>query len=149
MVILFPLALIVFTLRGLYKRKHFRTILFSEEADGNYLQVGRVDTSIIVKGMDVTKATLTCASDVDNTLIFDALTKKCDTTKSYNLNEIENYDYIQRRQLALYNATTFTDGLYRTYEEFASQTPSGGQDEFLKRLFIQIIFIYLPTIFYF
>jgi len=29
--------------------------------------------------------------------------------------------------LALYNTETYKDGLYLTYEEFALQTPSGGQ----------------------
>ncbi|MCS4168276.1 hypothetical protein HS960_23430 [Sphingobacterium paramultivorum] len=105
----------------------FRAILFSKEANGEYLQLARVDTAIVVKGMDVTKATLARASEVVNNLIFDALTKNGDTTKSYSLSEIEHYDDIQKKQLALYNTSTYKDGLYRSYEEFALQTPSGGQ----------------------
>ncbi|MGJ1412069.1 hypothetical protein ACR78Z_20575 [Sphingobacterium thalpophilum] len=105
----------------------FRAILFAKKGNGDYFPLVRIDTSVIVKGMDVTKAILTRASDVVNTLIFDALTKKGDTTKSYSLSEIENYDYIQKKQLALYNATTIKDGLYLTYQEFARQTPSVGQ----------------------
>ncbi|GAA0881407.1 hypothetical protein GCM10009120_00030 [Sphingobacterium siyangense subsp. cladoniae] len=105
----------------------FRAILFSKEANGEYLQLARVDTAIVVKGMDVTKATLARASEVVNNLIFDALTKSGDTTKSYSLSEIEHYDDIQKKQLALYNTETYKDGLYLTYEEFALQTPSGGQ----------------------
>lgn len=105
----------------------FRAILFSKEANGEYLQLARADTAIVVKGMDVTKATLARASDVVNNLIFDALTKNGDTTKSYSLSEIEHYDDIQKKQLALYNTETYKDGLYLTYEEFALQTPSGGQ----------------------
>ncbi len=105
----------------------FRAILFSKEANGEYLQLARADTAIVVKGMDVTKATLARASDVVNNLILDALTKNGDTTKSYSLSEIEHYDDIQKKQLALYNTETYKDGLYLTYEEFALQTPSGGQ----------------------
>ncbi len=105
----------------------FRAILFSKEANGEYLQLARTDTAIVVKGMDVTKATLARASEVVNNLIFDALTKNGDTTKSYSLSEIEHYDDIQKKQLALYNTETYKDGLYLTYEEFALQTPSGGQ----------------------
>lgn len=105
----------------------FRAILFSKEANGEYLQLARTDTAIVVKGMDVTKATLARASDVVNNLIFDALTKNGDTTESYSLSEIEHYDDIQKKQLALYNTETYKDGLYLTYEEFALQTPSGGQ----------------------
>ncbi|WP_286767780.1 MULTISPECIES: hypothetical protein [Sphingobacterium] len=105
----------------------FRAILFSKEADGEYLQLARADTAIVVKGMDVTKATLARASEVVNNLIFDALTKNGDTTKSYSLSEIEHYDDIQKKQLALYSTSTYKDGLYRSYEEFALQTPSGGQ----------------------
>ncbi|WP_448139259.1 hypothetical protein [Sphingobacterium siyangense] len=108
----------------------FRAILFSEEVNGDYLQVARIDTSIVVKGMDVTKATLSRASELVNNLIFDALIKSGDTTKSYSLNEIENYDDIQKKQLALYNATKLKDGLYLTYDEFAHQTPSGGEAQF-------------------
>ncbi|MDR0266251.1 MAG: hypothetical protein LBJ04_23765 [Sphingobacterium sp.] len=105
----------------------FRAILFAKEVNGGYLQVARLDTSIVVKGMDVTKATLARASEVVNNLIFDALTKNSDTTKSYSFSEIENYEDIQKKQLALYNATTWRDGAYLTYEEFAHQTPSGGK----------------------
>lgn len=105
----------------------FRAILFSKEVNGDYLQVARIDTSIVVKGMDVTKATLARASEVVNNLIFEALTKNSDTTKSYSFSEIENYDDIQKKQLALYNATKLKDGLYLTYDEFAHQTPSGGE----------------------
>ncbi|MGJ1534300.1 hypothetical protein ACR784_04720 [Sphingobacterium multivorum] len=105
----------------------FRAILFAKESNGDYLQVARLDTSIVVKGMDVTKAALARASELVNNLIFDALTKNSDTTKSYSFTEIENYDYIQKKQLALYNATKLKDGLYLTYDEFAHQTPSGGE----------------------
>ncbi|WP_286734609.1 MULTISPECIES: hypothetical protein [Sphingobacterium] len=105
----------------------FRAILFSKKANGEYLQLARADTAIVVKGMDVTKATLARASEVVNNLIFDALTKNGDTTKSYSLSEIEHYDDIQKKQLALYNTETYKDGLYLTYEEFALQTPSGGR----------------------
>lgn len=105
----------------------FRAILFSKEANGEYLQLARADTAIVVKGMDVTKATLARASEVVNNLIFDALTKNGDITESYSLSEIEHYDDIQKKQLALYNTETYKDGLYLTYEEFALQTPSGGQ----------------------
>ncbi|WP_293889580.1 MULTISPECIES: hypothetical protein [unclassified Sphingobacterium] len=104
----------------------FRAILFAKKGNGNYLQVAQVDTSIIVKGMDVTKATLARASDVVNNLICDALTKEGDTTKLYTLSQIENYDSVQKRQLALYNTSTYKDGLYLTYEEFMRQKPSGG-----------------------
>lgn len=107
----------------------FRAILFSKESSGDYLQLARIDTAIIVKGMDVTKATLSRASELVNNLIFDALTKNSDTTKSYSFSEIEHYDDIQKKQLALYNATKFKDGLYLTYEEFADQTPSGGETQ--------------------
>ncbi|MGE8428748.1 MAG: hypothetical protein ACN6O7_12755 [Sphingobacterium sp.] len=105
----------------------FRAILFSKEANGEYLQLTRVDTAIVVKGMDVTKATLSRASELVNNLIFDALTKEVETTKSYNRSQIENYDDIQKKQLALYNTSTYKDGLYRSYGEFSRQTPSGGQ----------------------
>ncbi|WP_293882688.1 hypothetical protein [Sphingobacterium sp. UBA1498] len=104
----------------------FRAIIFSKKANGEYLQLARVDTTIIVNGMDVTKATLARASDVVNNLICDALTKEGDTTKLYTLSQIENYDSVQKRQLALYNTSTYKDGLYLTYEEFVRQIPSGG-----------------------
>lgn len=116
-------------LTGAFSEKGFldlRAILFSKRANGEYLQLARVDTAIIVKGMDVTKATLARASDVVNNLISDALTKEGDTTKPYTVSEIENYDSIQKSQLTLYNATTYKDGLYLTYEEFVRQKPSGG-----------------------
>lgn len=107
----------------------FRAVLFSKEADGDYLQIGRVDTAIVVKGMDVTKATLARTSEVVNNLIFDALSKQADTTKRYSRKEIEYYDNIQKKQLALYNTTVYKDGLYLSYEEFARLTPSGGPVE--------------------
>lgn len=57
-------------------------------------------------------------------------------TKSYSFSQIEHYDDIQKKQLALYNTSTYKDGLYRSYEEFDLQTPSGGQAQLRKGDFL-------------
>jgi len=91
--------------------------------NGYYRLLKFVDTIVLVKGMDVTKPMLKEGSQLITDFVASVLSSVPTDSASYSYFGITHIDSIEKHKLPVYNAITYTDGLYRTYTSFARQIP--------------------------
>ena len=101
---------------------YLRAGLFTENNAG-YQQVASIDTMLVVKSMDVTKATLKGGSALITDFIASNLQKQATDQRLYTLREIVKIDSTEKRSLVLYNTEKYAEGLYYDYQSFSNQKP--------------------------
>ena len=101
---------------------YIRADLYASKS-GRYQKLSSIDTVLLVKSMDVTRALLRNGSKVISSFIADNLLKEPVDSSAYTFNDILHMDSIEKRKIALYNTTTYVDGLYTSYASFMNQVP--------------------------
>ncbi len=91
--------------------------------NNNYEKIVSIDTSIVVKRMDVTNLLLKSGSKLITDLIVNNLktTPYANTQISYN--NIAKVDSIEKSKIKIYNVNLLEDGLYYSYNSFKNQIP--------------------------
>ncbi|MBE7178108.1 MAG: hypothetical protein INR69_17025 [Mucilaginibacter polytrichastri] len=98
-----------------------RLALYARQND-DYIQLARIDTVLEVSGVDVTNKLLKHSSKMLTDLIALNLTRKPEG-KSLTLDDVKNVDLIEKKDLPVFTADKFTDGLYTSYASFKQQVP--------------------------
>ena len=96
---------------------------FYEKRDSSYFFIQSIDTVVRVTGYDVTKALLRSGDSIISKSILSNLTQHGNRDIALSYNEIIYADSIAKHKIKIYNTTTFTDGVYLTYESFKNQIP--------------------------
>lgn len=102
---------------------YFQAFLFAKNDDGTYSYLDKIDSVIDHSSMDVTKATMKKGSEMVSTFIRKNISKKAIATNHYTLEEIKNFDAIEKQNLSLYNSTELKDGIYKDFNSFKNQQP--------------------------
>jgi len=101
---------------------YLRAALYSKNGD-RYQPVTAIDTVILIKAMDVTRALFRNGSKTIADFIGSGMLMKPSGSETYSYQDVEQIDSIEKRKLPLYNASTYTDGIYTAFESFANQIP--------------------------
>lgn len=104
---------------------YLRADLFVKKENG-YQKIDSVDAVYEVNAMDVTKKNIRNGS---NKLI-DFIASNIKWVKSgpnFTFDDILNIISIEKRKIPVYNTTTYTEGIYKTYKEFKMMMPSESQ----------------------
>ena len=101
---------------------YMRAALYSK-AGSYFKKVNYIDTVIIIKAMDVTRALFRNGSKVITNFISSSLQNNADSMVLYSYADLINIDSIEKRKIPAYNTTAFTDGLYISFQSFMNQTP--------------------------
>lgn len=102
---------------------YFQAFLFAKNDDGTYSYLDKIDSVIDHSSMDVTKATMKKGSEMVSTFIRKNISKKAVVTNHYTLEEIKNFDAIEKQNLSLYNSSELKDGIYKDFNSFKNQQP--------------------------
>ena len=100
---------------------HFRAVLFAKTGD-SFQKLDRVDTVITVKSMDVTKGLLRQGSRIITELLSTNLAKAPEGP-AYSSGDVVHFESLEKKNIVLYTATAYRDGIYKTYRSFADQRP--------------------------
>lgn len=101
---------------------YLRANAFAKTAEG-YKPLGRVDTVVLVKSLDVTRAMFRQGSKAITEFMGQHLVKAPDTGLVYNLAEVMALDSMEKRLLPVYNTATYTEGVYKSFAAFLQQQP--------------------------
>ncbi|WP_131368594.1 hypothetical protein [Chryseobacterium soli] len=102
---------------------YFQAYLFAKNDDGTYSYLDTIDSVIDHSSMDVTKATMKKGSEMVSNFISKNISKKAPETNHYTLEDIRNFDDIEKQKLSLYSSEVLKDGLYKDYHSFKNQIP--------------------------
>jgi len=104
---------------------YMRANLFAGN-NGIYRQLKSFDSVVAVKSTyDVTKDVLKTGSEVMTSFIASNLSKEPVGTEAYSLDDIYKIERFEKRDLAVYQANVYKDGVYRSFRSFVDQTPDG------------------------
>jgi hypothetical protein len=110
------------------EKGYFYLRAFLYAADGlQYRKLAAIDTVVLVKAFDVTKALLRNGSKTITDFIAAGLLLAPETPEYLSLPEIVKIDSTEKTKLAVYTAEKYTDGLYYTYNDFKMQSPGKQQ----------------------
>jgi hypothetical protein len=101
---------------------YLRAALYSKNQE-HYQIVNTIDTVILIKSMDVTRALFRHGSKTITDFIAAGLLMNSSGANDYSYADIIQIDSIEKRKIPLYNAASYTDGLYTNFESFAAQKP--------------------------
>ncbi len=101
---------------------YLKAELYSKNND-QYQKLASIDSLILIKSMDVTKALFKSASKTITDFIANNLLKESIDSDYYTFNDIKEIDSLEKRKIKIYNTDTFTEGLYYTYQSFCCQKP--------------------------
>jgi hypothetical protein len=101
---------------------YIRASLYSNK-NGSYQKISSIDTVILVKSMDVTRAMLRNGSKTITDFIATNLLQETTDSNYYSYDNIVHIDSIEKRKIIVYNTPAYTDGLYATFNSFLNQTP--------------------------
>ncbi len=97
--------------------------LYKKERD-SYLRLADLDTVISINTPGKVKEALgDYGNEIVDKFIAKSLTLAPGGSTAYSLAEIGQMDAIEKKQLPLYTASTYADGLYSRYGSFVSQAP--------------------------
>jgi hypothetical protein len=102
---------------------YLRASLYAKTGELSYQKINSIDTVILIKAMDVTRALFRNGSKVVTGFIAAGLLEKGDGDESYSFTDIVNIDSLEKRKIKLYNVPGYADGLYLNYESFMKQEP--------------------------
>ena len=101
---------------------YLRAVLYAK-AGGYFQKINYIDTVIVVKSMDVTRAMFRNGSKVITNFISSSLHNTADSLTQYSYADLMNIDSIEKRKIPAYNSSSFKDGLYISFQSFMNQTP--------------------------
>jgi hypothetical protein len=101
---------------------YLRAWLYSHK-NGQYQVIASIDTVILIKAMDVTRALFRNGSKTITNFIADNLLREATGSQHYSLNDIMRIDSIEKRNIPLYTTPVLKEGLYETYRSFFDQIP--------------------------
>jgi len=100
----------------------YRGVLFGGK-ENQYQLLKKIDTTLVVFELDVTKQLKEQSLDYIRKTIFDAASSKPVDNRIYTIEDISNFDKIAKSQMPLYVNSKLTDGIYRNYSSFTQQIP--------------------------
>jgi len=106
--------------RGFY---FLKADLYAKKEAG-YTLLDRIDTVVMVKSLDVTKATLRNGSKNFTEFISSNLNKEPVTDTYFSYYELTRMDSVEKSKLPLYTAYTLREGVYENYVNFKNQEPN-------------------------
>jgi hypothetical protein len=101
---------------------YLRAALYAKN-DIEFKRLAAIDTVVLVKSMDVTKALFREAGKVITTFVANSLLLQSSDIITYRFDDIVRMDSVEKRKLPVYNTDNYTDGLYYNYQSFRNQTP--------------------------
>jgi hypothetical protein len=101
---------------------HFRAVLFAKKED-SFQKLDAIDTVVVIKAMDVTKATLRAGSALLTGMLAANLAKEADGSATFSSTDVIHFDAVEKKSMPLYNTATYKDGLYKTFDEFKRLQP--------------------------
>lgn len=102
---------------------YFRANLYVKK-DTNYYPLKFIDTVVIVKSLDVTKALLRDAGKTVSGFIESALLRSPDTSVVYAMNNITTIDTYEKSTMPVFVNEHFKDGIYEDFRSFRDQFPT-------------------------
>lgn len=111
---------------GVSEKGYFaiRAALYANRG-GNYQKIQNIDTVLVLSsGIDVTKALLQKGRDTICGFLSTGMLRES-AGQFYSWHDLLNLDSLEKSHIKLYNATTYTDGLYLNYKSFMNQMPDG------------------------
>ncbi|MBP2616186.1 hypothetical protein [Chryseobacterium jejuense] len=107
---------------------NFRALIFGGK-ENQYQLLKKIDTTMVLFKMDVTKKLEEQSLDYLNKTIFETVSATSIDNKIYTQEDINNYDKIAKSQLPLYTQPKLKDGVYMNYKSFSAQVPDKPIDE--------------------
>jgi tetratricopeptide (TPR) repeat protein len=101
---------------------YLRADLYAKTND-QYQKTGSIDTVILVKAGDVTRAMFRNGSKTITNFIGSNLLQSPTDAVSYSYNDVMHIDSIEKRRINVYNAAGYKDGAYKDFQSFARQEP--------------------------
>ncbi|WP_276877954.1 hypothetical protein [Chryseobacterium joostei] len=106
----------------------FKGLIFGGK-DNQYQLIKKIDTTLVLYKMDVTKEMEKQSLNYIKNSIFESVSASPIDNRVYTLEDINNYDKIAKSRLPLYTNQKLTDGIYLNYKSFNMQTPDQPIDE--------------------
>ena len=89
-----------------------------------YKKISSIDTIITLSSsIDVSNSILKAGKEGISNFIRNGIILKPTDSVSYSYHDILKIDSIEKRKIKLYNADTYKDGLYATFQSFMNQVP--------------------------
>ena len=88
-----------------------------------YLGLSVLDTVIVVTAANVGKILTNAGNKIIANFIARGLLLQANEGVLYNMSSLENIDSVEKSHIPVYLATSYTDGIYLTYESFKNQRP--------------------------
>jgi len=101
---------------------YLRATMFAKAGEG-YQKINDIDTVVVIKAFDVTKAMFRQGSQSICEFIGQNLQKAPEAEHLYSLADIHALDSVEKRLIPVYNTDTYTEGVYKTWEAFKQQKP--------------------------
>lgn len=101
---------------------HLRASAFAK-IEGGYQLINNIDTVVVIKAMDVTRAMFRNGNKTIHEFIGQSLLRSPANNTLYTQADIYAIDSVEKRSLPVYNTTTYTNGVYKTFEAFMQQQP--------------------------
>lgn len=101
---------------------YIRADLYANK-NGRYQKLNSIDTVLLIKSMDVTRALLRNGSKLISNFIAGNLLKEPADSNVYSFNDIQHMDSIEKLKIVAYNTTVYADGLYTSYASFMNLVP--------------------------
>lgn len=101
---------------------YLRADMFTEK-EGVYKPLGNIDTVILVRSMDVTRALFRRGSKTVVDFMTQQLGSQPATAATYSLQDLMQYDNVQKSELPLFNTEPLHNGIYKSFEAFLQQKP--------------------------
>lgn len=101
---------------------NFRALMFGGK-ENQYQLVKKIDTTMVLFKMDVTKKLEEQSLDYLRKIVFEGVSAAPIGNRMYTQEDINNYDKIAKSELPLYVQPKLIDGVYMNYNSFSSQVP--------------------------
>jgi hypothetical protein len=103
---------------------YLRAELYAKNGD-RYTKKAMVDTVVLVKTLDVTKALLRNGSrSITDFVAANLTTEPAAGSPDYSLGDIAKIDSIEKITIPAYSSTKYPDGIYTTFNEFKTLSPA-------------------------
>ena len=92
--------------------------------DEGYAKLASLDTTLVITYVAELPSVLAQeANQVIDDFIAKAILLPATTAAVYNYNDLVHIDSVEKRKIPVYNTSTYTEGLYGTYNAFMNQRP--------------------------
>ncbi|WP_160136946.1 hypothetical protein [Chryseobacterium sp. c4a] len=112
---------------------NLRALIFGGK-ENQYQLLKKIDTTMVLFKMDVTKKLEEQSLDYLHKTVFETVSAAPIDNRTYTQEDISNYDKIAKSQLPLYTQSKLKDGVYMNYRSFSAQVPDKPIDEILVNL---------------